>query len=124
MRAALLVAIACLTLTAPALAWKGETVTGTATLAEVTANAEKGDILVVEGRITDVGTASGSSRLVTLDDGTGTVLVRVPENMLRKLNGGKDPEVGNRVRVTGRWDHAYLDKNVWGIQALDAQRAE
>jgi DNA/RNA endonuclease YhcR with UshA esterase domain len=124
MRAVLLVAIACLTLAVPVAAWKGEPATATPSLAEVKENAEKGDILVVEGRITDVGTASGSSRLVTLDDGTGTVLVRVPENMLRRLNDGKDPQVGRRVRVTGRWDHAYLDKNVWGIQALDAERIE
>jgi len=61
---------------------------------------------------------------VTLDDGTGSVLVRVPENMLRKLNGGNDPRVGRKVRVSGRWDHAYLDKDVWGIQALDAESAE
>ena len=124
MRAALLVAIACLTLATPALAWKGKPVSGTATIAVVTENAEKGDLVMVEGRITDVGTASGSSRLVTLDDGTGTVLVRVPENLLRRLNDGNDPEVGRRVRVSGRWDHAYLDKNVWGIQALDASRVE
>jgi DNA/RNA endonuclease YhcR with UshA esterase domain len=124
MRAVLLVAITCLTFAAPALAWKGAPVTGTPTIAVVTANAEKGDLVVVEGRITDVGTASGSSRLVTLDDGTGTVLVRVPENMLRRLNGGNDPEVGRRVRVSGRWDHAYLDKNIWGILALDGERIE
>ena len=124
MRAALLVAIACLTFAAPALAWKGKPVTGTPSISVVTENAEKGDLVVVEGRITDVGTASGTTRLVTLDDGTGTVLVRVPENLLRRLNEGKDPEVGRRVRVSGRWDHAYLDKNIWGIQALDGERIE
>ena len=124
MRTGLLAVLACLSLAAPALAWKGQPAKGTPTLAEVTANAEKGDVLVVEGTISKLGTASGSARLVTLDDGTGTVLVRVPENMLRRLNEGKDPQVGRRVRVTGRWDHAYLDKNVWGIQALDAQRIE
>jgi len=124
MRAALIASFACLVLAAPALAWKGQPVKGTPSIAAVTENAEKGDILVVEGTITELGTASGSARLVTLDDGTGTVLVRVPENMLRRLNGGNDPQVGRRVRVTGRWDHAYLDKNVWGLQALDAERVE
>jgi DNA/RNA endonuclease YhcR with UshA esterase domain len=124
MRAALIASLACLTLAAPAAAWKGKPVKGTPTLAEVTANAEKGDVLVVEGTITELGTASGTARLVTLDDGTGTVLVRVPENMLRRLNGGNDPQLGRRVRVSGRWDHAYLDKDVWGLQALDAERVE
>jgi len=28
------------------------------------------------------------------------------------------------VRVSCRWDHAYLDKIVWGIQALDGERVE
>jgi DNA/RNA endonuclease YhcR with UshA esterase domain len=124
MRTGLIAVLACLSFAAPALAWKGQPAKGTPTLAEVTANAEKGDVLVVEGTITKLGTASGSARLVTLDDGTGSVLVRVPENMLRKLNGGNDPRVGRKVRVSGRWDHAYLDKDVWGIQALDAESAE
>jgi DNA/RNA endonuclease YhcR with UshA esterase domain len=124
MRTSLIAAFACLVLAAPAAAWKGAPATGTSTIEEVTANAEKGDIVLVEGVITDLGTASGTTRLVTLDDGTGTVLVRVPENMLRRLNGGNDPQLGRRVRVSGRWDQAYLDRDVWGIQALDAERVE
>ena len=124
MRAVLIASLACLVLSAPALAWKGQPAKGVPTLAQVTENAEKGDVLVVEGTITKLGTASGSARLVTLDDGTGTVLVRVPENMLRRLNGGNDPRVGRKVRVSGRWDHAYLDKDIWGIQALDAEPIE
>lgn len=120
----LLATLACLTLSAPAFAWKGQPPKGTSSLAEVHAKAEKGDIVVVEGVIAEIGTASGTARLVTLDDGTDTVLVRVPENMLRRLNDGKEPQLGRRVRVSGRWDHAYLDKDVWGIQALDAERAE
>jgi hypothetical protein len=124
MRAALLALIACLTLAAPALAWKGEMAAGVLPIAEVKARAESGDIVVVEGRITDVGTGSGSRRVVTLEDATGSVLVRVPEHLLRKLNDGRDPEVGRRVRVSGRWDHATLDSDVWGIHAQDAERVE
>jgi hypothetical protein len=124
MRIALLVAFACLWLAAPAAAWKGELASGVLPIAEVQAKAESGDIVTVEGQITDVGTASGSRLVVTIEDATGSVLVRVPEHMLRNLNGGKDPEVGRKVRVSGKWGHAYLDKEIWGIEAQDAERVE
>ena len=124
MRTALLVAIACLSLAAPAAAWKGEHLSGVRPIAEVNTHAESGDLVTVEGTITDVKTGSGSRPVVTLEDATGSVLVRVPEHLLRALNDGRAPEVGRRVRVSGKWGHAYLDKDVWGIHAQDAERVE
>ena len=113
-----------LALAAPALAWKGSLVSGVQPIGEVRQKAESGDLVTVEGTITEVGTASGSRYVVTLDDGTGSVLVRVPEYLLRELNGGHAPEKGRRVRVSGQWTRAYLDKDVWGIQASGAERVE
>jgi hypothetical protein len=117
MRRAWFLAVALIALAAPALA-------GTKSIAEIRASAKEGDFVMVEGRVTDVGTASGSRPLVTLADDSGEVLVRVPETLLRELNGGNDPQVGNRVRVSGKWGHAYLDQDVWGIQAEHAERLE
>ena len=80
--------------------------------------------MTVEGTITDVGTASGSTILVTLEDDSDSVLVRVPDHMLRELNEGRSPQEGRRVGVTGKWGHAYLDDSVWGIEAQNAYRIE
>lgn len=124
MRTALLVAFACLSLAAPAAAWKGPHSSGVQPIDEVKAKAESGDQVTVEGKITDLTTGSGSRRVVTLEDSTGSVLVRVPEHLLRVLNDGKDPQVGRRVRVSGEWGNSYLDHDVWGIHAQDAQRIE
>ena len=122
--ACLLVACTALTLAAPAVAWKGSLANGVVPIAEVKARAESGDFVMVEGEITDVGTGSGSRRVVTLEDATGSVLIRVPEHLLRSLNEGRDPEVGRHVRVGGTWGQAYLDEDVWGIHAQTAERVE
>jgi len=124
MRTVLLLAIAALSLAAPAAAWKGELEAGVRPIAEVNTRAESGDLVVVEGRITEVTTGSGSRLVVTLEDATGSVLVRVPEHLLRKLTDGRSPEIGRRVRVSGKWDHAYLDNELWGIHAQNAERVE
>ena len=116
-RRTVLAAIACLAFAGPAFA-------GAKPIADVRKTAKEGDTVTVEGHITDVGTASGSRRLVTLEDDSGTVLIRVPETLLRELNGGNDPKVGRKVGVTGKWGHAYLDQDVWGIQAENAYRLE
>jgi hypothetical protein len=124
-RAAIAIAIVSLAWAAPAAAWKSDTLApGVRPIAEVNANAESGDLVVVEGQITDVKTGSGSRFVVTLEDETGSVLVRVPEHLLRKLNDGRPPEIGRHVRVGGKWDHASLDDKVWGIHAQTAERVE
>jgi RecJ-like exonuclease len=122
--AAIVLAIASLLLAAPASAWKESMASGVRPIAEVQEKAESGDYVMVEGRVTHVATGSGSRYVVTLEDDTGSVLVRVPEHMLRKLNDGKPPEVGRQVRVGGKWDHASLDDAVWGIHAQTAERVE
>ena len=124
MRAALIAVLACLTLALPAAAWKGERKGGVQKISAVKAQAESGDLVVIEGHITDVGTASGSRKLVTIEDESGSVYVRVPEDLLRKLTSGNDPQIGAHVRVTGKWGRSYLDEDVWGIQAQDAERID
>jgi hypothetical protein len=123
-RTAVAVAIVSLALAAPAAAWKGSGAGGVRPIAEVNARAEYGDLVAVEGRITDVKTGSGSRLVVTLEDETGSVLVRVPEHLLRKLTDGRSPEIGRRVRVSGKWDHASLDDTIWGIHAQTAARVK
>ena len=117
MRRAFFLAIACLAFAAAAAAQ-------VRSIADVRGSAKEGDLVTVEGQITDVGTASGSVVLVTLEDDSDSVLVKVPDHMLRKLNDGKSPEEDRRVRVSGRWGHAYLDDEVWGIEAQNAERIE
>ena len=120
----ILLTLASLSLAVPAAAWKGELKAGVRPIAEVNARAESGDLVTVEGRIADVATGSGSRTVVTLEDASGSVLVRVPENLLRKLNGGHAPEVGTHVRVLGKWGHAALDDQMWGIHAQSAERVD
>lgn len=67
---------------------------------------------------------SGSRYIVTLEDGTGSVPVRVPEHLLRKVGGGRTPQNGIRARVGGQWTHAYMDDETWGIHAQTAERVE
>ena len=123
-RQVIAVVLVSLALAVPAVAWKGSPGAGIRPIAEVNANAESGDLVRVEGRITDVKVGSGSRYVVTLEDDTGSVLVRVPEHLLRKLNDGRPPEIGRHVRVSGKWDHASLDDTVWGIHAQSAERVK
>lgn len=116
--------VSCLVLTAPAVAWKGQLEAGTRSIAEVHEKAESGDYVVVEGTIIDVFVGSGSRYIVTLEDGTGSVPVRVPEHLLRKVGDGRTPEEGIRARVGGKWTHAYMDDETWGIHAQTAERVQ
>jgi hypothetical protein len=119
-----LIAVFAITLTVPAFAWKGELKAGVRPIAEVSAKAESGDFVTVEGRITEVTTGSGSRHIVTLKDTTGSVLIRVPEHLLRRLTEGNAPEIGRHVRVGGEWVRAYLDQDTWGIHAQTAEPVE
>jgi hypothetical protein len=119
----LLIALALGSGLAPAHAWKGEAAGSVRTIAEVTELAEEGDVVTVEGEIVAAGNATGSLRVVTIEDETGTVEVTVPEHLRRDIerDGGESP-IGKRFRVTGRWDHAYLDQDRWGIRATSVER--
>jgi hypothetical protein len=117
---AILVAACLLAVAAPAAAWKGELASGVRPIAEVTARAESGDYVMVEGEITEVTTGSGSRRVVTLEDGSGSVLVRVPSTCCA-LNGGVIP--GSEVAcVWAAVDRALPPKETWGIHAQTAER--
>jgi hypothetical protein len=107
----------------PCLAWKGEGAGLVRPISEVLEKAEQGDRITVEGEIVDIEDAQGSLRLATLDDGTGQVLVAVPEHLRRNVERepGEDM-VGVRFRVHGRWDHAYMKSDVFGIRAQQIER--
>jgi hypothetical protein len=108
----------------PTFAWKDGPTGGVLTIAEVNEKAEAGDLVMVQGRISDVDLGSGSRPIVTLRDETGSVLVRVSEYLMRHLNEGRTPQIGAHVRVGGKWTHAYLDQDIWGIHAQTAERVE
>ena len=116
-----LIAINCL-VALPASAWKGASAGFVHSIAEIQERAESGDRVWVEGRIVDVTTGSGSRRIITLEDDTGRLPIRVPEHLIRHFQDeGARPRMGSRVRVGGKWTHAYLDRDVWGIHAQEAE---
>lgn len=107
----------------PALAWKGEPSGSVRSIAEVNAKAEEGDVLTIEGVIVSVSSGPGSLQLAVVEDETGKVLVAVAEYLRRELQRepGEDAK-GVRVRVTGRWDHGYLDQGKWALRASKLER--
>lgn len=107
----------------PGLAWKGESASGVRPISEVLEKAEEGDYVAVEGEVVSVESGPGSLRLATLDDGTGEVVVAVPEHLRRNIERepGDDP-VGARFRVSGKWDHGYLAQDRYGIRAQQIER--
>jgi hypothetical protein len=107
---------------APSLAWEGALASKVRSISEVVKRAESGDRVVVEGRVTNVELGSGSRYIVTLNDGSGSVYIRVPEHLIRHIADGDTPQVGTNVRVGGKWTHAYLDNDTWGIHAQTAER--
>ena len=107
-----------------ATAWKGAMVAGARNVAEVQAKAESGDYVTVQGRIVNVEIGSGSRYIVTLEDDTGAVPVRVPEHLRRHFGEGNTPQTGGFVRVSGKWTHAYMDQETWGIHAQKVEFLE
>ena len=107
---------------APAHAEKGDAGAGAHSIAEVTAKAEKGDVVTVEGAITDVRSGPGSLRIAMIEDESGEVMVAVSEHLRRTLERepGEDP-TGARVRVTGTWEHGYLEQDLWAIRATSVE---
>ena len=119
-----LIAITCF-VALPGSAWKGASTGLVHSIAEVQERAESGDRVWVEGRIVDVTTGSGSRRIATLEDDTGRLLVRVPEHLIRNFQDeGARPRRGSRVRVGGKWTHAYLNRDIWGIHAQEVELLE
>jgi hypothetical protein len=104
------------------------------TIAEVVANAQPGDQVVVEGRVADVRTGHGNLVVVIFEDSTGSVPMAVPNSLLRKFAGAKatggtgptavEPQIGARARVRGKWDHEHMNDENWGIWVQSAERIE
>jgi hypothetical protein len=103
---------------APTLAWKGATSNGVLSIEVVIERAESGDLVVVEGEIIDFRSGMGSLMIATLEDDTGRVAIAVPQYIRRDIEGtpGESP-LHKRIRVAGKWDNKYMDKETWGIRA-------
>jgi hypothetical protein len=116
---------------ATAFAWEGQMAGLAQPIAVVQEKAESGDFVVVEGTVADVKTGGGSTTIVIFKDGSGTLPLSVPNNLLRKLAGttpqggagpsGISPKIGKRARVGGKWTNNQMDDGAWGIRV---QRVE
>ncbi len=116
---------------ATAFAWEGEMAGMVQPIAVVQEKAESGDFVVVEGKVADVQTGSGSTTIVIFEDSSGTLPLAVPNHLLRELAGatpqggagpgGITPTIGKSARVGGTWDHKQMDNDTWGIRV---QRVE
>lgn len=123
--------LAALVLPAPAEAWKGELTEGVKTIAEVKEKAEDGDYVVVEGEVADVQWGEGNRMFVTFQDDTDSVLMEVPNHLMRHFAGGSakggsgpsgaEPKIGARARVGGDWNQSFMEDGTWGIRV---QRVE
>jgi len=121
-------------LVAPVGAWEGELAGLVQTIAETQEKAESGDFVVVEGRVADVQSGSGSLVIVIFEDDTGSLPLAVPNHLQRHFAGGGpkggsgpsgvDPQIGRRARVGGLWDHAYMDDDTWGIRVQRVEQIE
>ena len=130
----LVLAIAALALSGPALAWKGGIAQGIQPIDEVLERAESGDFVSVQGEVRHVRTGNGGVIVVTLEDDTGEVYLVVPNHLRRAFGGGKAtggsgpggirPQVGRKVMVMGKWGHAPMSSTKWGIRVQKAERIE
>jgi hypothetical protein len=112
--------VACL---APGLAWKGEHAGMVQPISAVLAQAEPGDIVAIEGSVANTTTGGGSRTVAVLRDDSGEVMVVVPDSLIRKLDMRTGEAAGGqRYRVVGRWDHAQMDMETWGIYAQQIER--
>ena len=105
-RLVLLLSLVCLA--GSAQAWKGGLATGVIPIEAVRKNAEKGDRVTIQGRVEMV----EEDRFFRLRDDTGTMIVRIPESV-RRRDG--QPEMQNNLICWGRYAHAYLEKDIWGV---------
>ena len=101
---AALVLLIALCIAAPASAWKASYMQ-VVTIEKAFAMAETGDYLAIEGE----GASANSRGLFVIDDGTGEMKVLIPQYVLRDRG---TPSVGEKVRVSGKFDHKKLDASV------------
>ncbi len=97
-----------------AVAWKASYMQ-VVSIDKAFAMAETGDYFAIEG---EVASASGD-RLFVIDDGTGEMKVVIPQYVLRDRGV---PVVGERVRVSGKFDHKKLDSTVQGMRVAKLER--
>ncbi len=76
---------------------------------------KKGEYLALEGKV--VRRSRGD--LFLIDDGTGSIWVRIPESIRREQGEPADYE---RIHVSGKYTHAYLDDSTWGIAVSTLKR--
>jgi hypothetical protein len=69
----------------------------------------------------EAGNATGSFRVVTIEDETGRRGHRAGASR-RGIERDGASIIGLRFRITGQWDHAYLDQDCWGIRATSVER--
>jgi hypothetical protein len=92
-------------------------------ISAVLAQAEPGDIVAIEGSVSNTTTGGGNRLVAVLKDASGEVMVVVPESLTRKLDMRTGEAAGGqRYRVIGRWDHGQMDMETWGIYAQQIER--
>lgn len=108
-------------LAAPAAAWKGDLAGMVRPIAEVQEHAESGDIVAIEGTVSQKGNGNGGLIVLRVEDETGELWVAIPEYVYRNL--GNSP-LHKRARFLGKWDHKYMDDDVWGIRVQQVEKVE
>ena len=106
---------------APAAAWKGELAGMVRPIAEVQEHAESGDIVTIEGTVSEKRNGNGGLIVLRVEDSSGELWVAIPEYVYRDL--GNSP-LHKRARFFGKWDHKYMDDDVWGIRVQRVEAVE
>jgi len=108
-------------LAAPAIAWKGELAGMVRPIAEVQEHAESGDMVAVEGTVSEKRSGNGEMIVLRVEDSSGEVWVAIPEYVYRDL--GNSP-LYKRARFFGKWDHKAMDRDTWGIRVQRVERVD
>lgn len=80
---------------------------------------KKRDNVVLEGEVL----RHWRQNLYEIEDATGRMITLIPDHVRRETG---DPEVGERIRVRGKFDHKALDDDRWGVrvEVLERDRPE
>ncbi|MGI9430816.1 MAG: hypothetical protein ACR2PQ_01295 [Myxococcota bacterium] len=123
-RVRLAVVTACFVLgllASPAAAWKGELAGMVRPIAEVQERAESGDMVAIEGTVSEKRLGNGEMIVLLVEDASGEVWVAIPEYVYRDL--GNSP-LHKRARFLGKWDHKAMSDKTWGIRVQRVEPAE
>ncbi|MDH3684670.1 MAG: hypothetical protein OEP95_00510 [Myxococcales bacterium] len=108
-------------LAAPAAAWKGDLAGLVRPIAEVQEHAESGDLVAIEGTVSERRSGHGELIVLRVEDSSGELWVAIPEYVYRDL--GNSP-LHKRARFFGKWDHKYMDDDTWGIRVQRVERSD